>query len=164
VDCSLGGEDAVAPGTARTRRGVGVDDCEFGGAVCAPEKFAFVFGGYEGAVEHHCVSGSTVGPGVGLGHGDGGGHVHCIRCAVDVEVELEIQNVVVHGAGKGVVDLVAIFGVVHEVGRLNIPRGADFDMNAAVKVKAVSEYVIVVAHGTGGPDIEEDILRGTDII
>ena len=122
-----------------------------------------VFGGDELADEFHGVAGLAVGPGVGDGGGDVGDSFHGVGGAEDVEVDFEVEDVVVHGAGEGVVDVVAVVLVLGEVGRLDVAAGFDVDLHGAVDVEFVGEHVIVVADGADVADCEDDVLCRTGV-
>lgn len=69
----------------------------------------------------HCVLWLVgVGPRVCGGDGTEGGEFDGVSGAEDVQVGFEVEDVVVHGAGEGRVDLVSVVGVVGGVGGLDV--------------------------------------------
>lgn len=102
--------DPVTPLLAPRVAGVVVQNYVLGGPVFGPVEAAF--GGDGGCGEVHCVAGlgGQVGvPGVGfVGVGDVDAD-EGVGGAGNVEVGFEVYDVVVEGAGDGVVDAVAVF-------------------------------------------------------
>ena len=163
VDGAGGGADLVAAGFAVGVGGVEVDDFVLGRGVGSVVDGGGIFGGDEFADEFHGVAGLAVGPGVGDGGGCVGDGFHGVGGAEDVEVDFEVEDVVVHGAGEGVVDVVAVVLVLGEVGGLDVAAGFDVDFHGAVDVELVGEHVVVVADSADVADCEDDVFGGAGV-
>lgn len=159
-----GRQDAVPAGHAVLVLLVLVDDDEFRLAIGAPIEAGLVFGGNVAALELHRVALAAGGPRELAAHGDLVHEQERVVGAEDVEVGLVVQDVVVHGAGQGVLDLPPEIGVVvGVVGRLDVARGAYFHADGPVLAEGVAEGVVVVAHGGDGAHREVDVLAHADV-
>ena len=144
VDCSLRWKYSIATILAILIRLVLVDNAVLRGAITGPHQSALVLRLDFLADELHGVA-RLVGPDVVLCRWSDSHQLHRISRPEDVEVCLEIEYVVVHAAGKSIVDVVAVVVILGVVGGLNVAGSSHHHLDTAVHVKLVAEHVVIVS-------------------
>lgn len=84
-------------------------------------------------------------PGILLLNGSEGMLGEAVFGTENVDIGLESQDVVVHGAGKPVVDVVPVVAVLEVVGTLDVAGSSHCHFDGSVTVEAIGEHVVVVS-------------------
>lgn len=114
------GQDPVATILAVVVGLVLVHHDDLGLGVKVPVEPAVVLVLDKGAGQLHRVAGAVARPGVGRRDGRVAHELHRVLRPQDIKVGLEVEDVVVHGAGEVIVDLVAVVLVLGKVGGLDV--------------------------------------------
>ena len=129
--------------------GVLVYNYEHGGRIGSPVNLAILFVCDERLFDMHSVDGS-VAAGESSGDGLDVNSFEGIGGAIDVEIELEIDDVVMHSAGKSVVDSVSELLIAAGICAFDVAGGTDSDLDTTVIEKLVFNNVVVIANGRNG--------------